>query len=85
MTRKLPRLMISNIPTGITTSQIEFIELIKQKNPELVELSKDPDSLRLVAIHDTKFDSVKKAIIEVSPRKRKFIMKSQRIKLGLCL
>ena len=77
--------MISNIPTDITTSQIEFIELIKQQNPELAELSKEPDSLRLVAIHDTKFDSVKKAIFQVSPRIRKFIVKSQRIKLGLCL
>ena len=85
ITRKLPRLLISNIPTDITTSPLEFIELIKQQNPELAELSKEPDSLRLVAIHDTKFGLIKKAIIEVSRRIWKFIMKSQRIKLGLCL
>ena len=81
ITRKLPRLMIQ----VITTSQIEFIELIKQQNPETVELSKELDFLRLVTIHDTKFGLIKKAIIEVSRRIWKFIMKSQRIKLGLCL
>lgn len=76
--------MIPNVPTDIT-SRTEMIELVKKQNPELLELTNESNSLRLVAVHDTKFDSIKEVIIEVSPQIRKFIMKTHKIKLGLCL
>ena len=48
--KKQQRLMIPNVPTDIT-SRTEMIELVKKQNPELLELTNESNSLRLVAVH----------------------------------
>ena len=78
--KKQPRLIIRNIPADTTNN---CIKLITDQNPELAEMTEKGDHIRLVAVHDTKFDSFKNIILEVSPNLRKMMLQ-HKIKLGMC-
>ena len=72
--RKLPRLIIQNIPKDGIENEKDLINQIKDNNPELTSLLTESESLRIVTIHNTKFESVIKVILEVIPQIRKYIM-----------
>ena len=53
--RKLPRLIIQNIPKDGIENEKDLINQIKDNNPELTSLLTESESLRIVTIHNTKF------------------------------
>ena len=83
--KKRPRLSIRNIPTDFFQNKDDLARIIALQNPDITATTNDPNPIKVVAIHKTKFDTVVSAIIEVLPSVRKVILKTQKIKLGMCL
>ena len=56
--KKQPRQIIRNVPADTTECKDNFIKLITDQNPELAEMTRKGDNIRLVAVHDEEFDLV---------------------------
>ena len=84
MNKKMPRIIIPNLPLELVENSEVFLATLTRQNPE-IQILAQTEPLKVVTLLDTKFDTVKKVVLEVSPNIRKSIMKSQKIKLGMCM
>ena len=83
--KKLPRMIVHNLPADLAQAEESVVNLIKKHNPELVERTSNEEAIRLIAVHNTKFDTVKNIILEVTPLIRNQILSRKKNKLGMCL
>ena len=83
-TKRNPRLMIKNIPSGFIPENI--IESILNNNSEIKDTQQDANStLKHIVTLNSDKSKTSSIVIEVSPKLRKIIIKTNKIKLGMCI
>ena len=81
--KRLPRLLIIGIPSDV----VNLEEEIMTANPELNNLiaADENTEIKTITFLSTKSETRKNAVIETSPLLRNYIMKSESLKIGMCV